>query len=181
MILRGEQIGKGSQKRVYEDGVCPEDRVRAEFHTDIVDNRLTVEEIKSIYYLNKIANLLFPENWPDIYEAGMKPSKHFVAQRLEVDSMHKTMSDITVRRDENLRGINVSDRPTEEENDFYLGQDEKIKARPEVTKFVEKVQEAGIAIDSSGRNFSFREDGEVQYLDLDTAFSSSPDFLENID
>tara|TARA_B100000745_G_scaffold280192_1_gene212150 strand:+ start:91 stop:435 length:345 start_codon:yes stop_codon:yes gene_type:complete len=60
------QIGEGGYKRVFHSESERPERVWAEFK-----HEYTAEQAKSIYYLNNIAHLMFPNQTVHIHQSGI--------------------------------------------------------------------------------------------------------------
>jgi hypothetical protein len=146
-------IGEGGEKNVFQDPIDPKNKVRIEFKHGMKD----VNQIKGRYYLQKIIHLLFPKNTPDIYLAGAKPNSHLRMQRIKADSAHEEMQKIIFRMK------SFTDSPGESERLSEL--ERKTTKNPKVEELIKRFHEAGIRIDTFGRNYAFDETGEVQYLD----------------
>ncbi|MDD5050472.1 MAG: hypothetical protein PHV93_01890 [Candidatus Pacebacteria bacterium] len=163
----GEPIGEGYFKKVYADSENPEKRIHAEFKMP-----LTNEQIKSAFYLNKIAHLLFPENIPEIHlaanERGDDPfatwhdrTGYLKADRVSTDETHDKL--------QTLHKKYFQEELTAEGDESERLLQEEISKKPEVKTFVSLAKASGLNIDSAGQNFSLK-DGVVKYLELNPAW-----------
>src|SRR5580698_7838622 len=73
----------GRQKKIYNDSNNPERGIGV-FDKEVPNPR----RIKGRYYLTKIANLLFPENIPNIRLANSKNVDEIVMDKVQVDEGH---------------------------------------------------------------------------------------------
>ncbi|HCM53353.1 MAG TPA: hypothetical protein DIS59_00175 [Candidatus Magasanikbacteria bacterium] len=164
MYRKGEVIGVGNDKRIYADAITPETRVIAEFRKE-----QTPEEIKSVYYLGNIAHILFPQNVPKVYEAGMHPQEHTKVERKKVDVNHKNTADLMVTYEDYFMGDGETG-PSSEEDSVMDVDIEKKETDPRVKQLLTKASSVGLYFDTGGQNFSFDDLGTVQYLEVNPAF-----------
>src|SRR3989338_2620135 len=155
-----EKIGGGSYKDVY---VSPErhGEVTIEFK-----RKLDKEQIKSAYYINKILNLLFPDNIPLVSAAGntkksfLRGQKSIIhAERIEHDPGHAKMQQLRAGKTSLDSG----------DTDFFTEQAKK-ENDPDVKEFINRAKVAGIFVDDGGVNYSKIPGGKVKYLDLNPAW-----------
>ena len=159
-ITMKEKIGGGSYKDVY---VSPErpGEVTIEFK-----RKLDNGQIKSAYYLNKIAHLLFPDNVPLLSVAGntkksfLRRQKSIIrAERIEHDPGHAKMQQLRADKTSLDSG----------DTDFFTEQAKK-ENDPDVKEFINRAKVAGIFVDDGGVNYSKIPGGKVKYLDLNPAW-----------
>jgi hypothetical protein len=146
----GERIGEGGEKIVYPDPIDPENKVRIELKRGVKDNAQTIGR----YYLQKITHLLFPENTSDIYLAGTKPIGHLRMQRIKTDPDHEELQRLIIQG-------TFTDEQAKRRNQLQR----KAAENPKVKELIKKFNDAGLYIDTDGRNFSFDKKGDPKYLD----------------
>lgn len=172
-----EPIGAGSYKRVYPDAQNPEKKVIAEFR-----NPLTADQIKSIYYLGKISHILFPENIPDVDYAGNSTDikSRFRSERVSLDKEHELSNNIYLKNEDFFIGKSPDDKLNKLETSYIYNQGDNRGENPNVKDFVDKAFRSGLFIDSGGQNFSFNDNGQVKYLDLNPAWEHLKEFKKDV-
>ncbi len=169
-MKRGESFAEGDYKKIYEDAERPEELVHAEFKKP-----LSAEQIKSTFYFNKIAHLLFPKNIPEIHIAGddgfdpeadeidpEKVTSYFKAERIETDENHNRIRDISTK------AYSQTLPPAEYIEGHIIA--DKFRNSPEVKEFMQAMEDSGMGTDEGPQNYSFTKGGVVQYVDLNPAW-----------
>jgi hypothetical protein len=156
-----EQVGEGNDKKVFADIQNPEEKVSVEFREKLSD-----DQIKSSYYFNKIAHLLFPENIPDVHIAGNQNGVSYIkAERFPHDEEHSYGQQLGIKHSAYyLEGS--GEKPSREEEDRVDNDIANKSIDPRVQELVDAMRESGLAADSGGQNYSFGPDGSVKYLEL---------------
>ncbi len=152
----GELIGGGLSKSIYVD-THDVKKVIAEFHEPETRN---VNMMKGYYCLWKMAHLLFPENYPDVYMAASGKKSLLQMQRMDVDSEHVEMTQL---------GADRKNRLTNRTRLKDL--DRKFRAVYQTKEFrnlLQSIKEAGLPeIDIAPRNISKSPKGDYLILDLE--------------
>lgn len=168
-MRKGDFLGEGQSKRVFRLDDAASKKVIGEFREN-----LSEAEVKSIFYLYKLAKLFFPDNIPDVSLAANKDGQSYtVMEEAERDPQHITANIL----------FNKTDATNNEKNIYHNYYNERSK-NPRVREFLHESSKKGFLFDSSPRNFSFNEKGDVVHLDLEPAFRGtnvvnfSPDRLE---
>lgn len=158
-FTEGNQIGRGARKTVFESNEDPEKLV-ANFH-DLKSN----DQVKSTFYLGKIAHILFPDNIPDIHAAfndeGGKGKLYL--ENAHPDEEHKQHAQYRVDRVE--MGLR-DETKVRLSNDYH---DKNIND-PEVIKLADEMERKGLWPDTNGLNFARSKDGKVLYLDSEPGY-----------
>ena len=155
--VRGENFvnqipfGEGREKRVYK---LDEKRILALYKDNETKDLL---ELRQLFYLQKIAHLLFPDNIPDIVQAGVNPS-HYIAEKVDFDETS------SVLRQDDLRFWR--DLPRRYSDDDRVEEAEK-QVEKEVGKsgVIRNLHRAGILIEAIPQNFAIDPQGIVHYVD----------------
>jgi hypothetical protein len=165
--FRGEKFagqrpfGEGGEKKIYK---LNEKRVIALYKDGEVKDLL---ELRQLFYLQKIAHLLFPGNIPDMVQAGVEPS-HYIAEAVEFDELS-----LVLRKDglDFWNGLTRSygDKDRIEQAESYV---EKIVSKSQV---VRNLSRAGILIEAIPQNFSVDPEGTVHYVDTVDVYQYDPE------
>ncbi len=138
---RGDLIGEGYNKKVYQDHENPDKVV------GILDSETeTPNQIKARYYLTKILHLLFPKNIMDMHGVASQPNS-YQADKGEHDELHTI--------------LNTGD-------DGIVSYDEAhkmVESDPELKNLAEGMDALGVPIDDYPHNFSHDSEGNILYLD----------------
>ncbi len=171
-----EHIGTGAYKRAYKiETVGGEPEVQL-----VMKHEYTNEQMKGLFYLNKIATTLFPGKIARVKQAGnfddeAGKSAQFVAEYHEPDAQHASMQHQTKALD----GKYWAD--TDEEEELVDRFHELSQERSAVTSENEALQEFCEAYDAAGfhneegalqigwgsQDVIFKEDGSFVYVDID--------------
>ena len=155
--LFDEPLGKGAERTVYPSVEHP-DRVVGIYHEGSEE---TPRSMKATFYLTKIVHLLFPKNIPDVQFAASDPNA-VGRTRVELGEEHEI-----------LKKSLDSNQPDAAE--FWV-QVEKASTKlsygesKKVTKFVEKLYEAGVHPERSVYNFGTGDEGDIIYVEPFPAF-----------
>mgnify|MGYP001234669953 CR=1 FL=1 len=161
-------IGIGVEKRIFRNELDP-NKIRAEFR-----EKLTDEEIKGIYYFNKLLHLLFPNNIPEIYRAGnLKEGagSQFEAEYIEPDDLLREISKYAVEDEDYLMG-NAESRISSRERE-RIDSLERIRTSNEfVADLTEQLKAVGVGVDThNAGNFKIDSNYNVVFLDLVKPFA----------
>lgn len=158
-----EQIGAGYSKKVFSD---PENQQRVDIE---FREKLTNNQIKSVYYFNKLLKLFYPNNIPNVYIAGNKDDSYIKAEKLERDTEHERTANRLVTDDEYFMG-NADSVLAQEDRDEVDSQIQIRTNDPRVLQFVKSVYQNGFLIDPAGQNYVFSKDGTLKYVELNPAW-----------
>jgi hypothetical protein len=171
-----EQIGVGAYKRAYKievvDGTPKVQLVMKHEHTN--------EQMKGLFYLNKIATALFPEKIAAVHQAGNferddAAASQFLTEYHEPDTQHKSMQHYMKALD----GKYWADSDEDEEliEAFSHLSDirgEELENNPEVQDFRNAYEAAGfhsveaaIGVTWGAQDVIFKKDGGFIYVDID--------------
>jgi hypothetical protein len=145
-------IGKGVEKRVYEDPSNP-DRVLKVYNYEST----SLPEVKAQYHFGKLLHILFPENIPDTFQVGQREGETttIIAERRKLDSDH-------------LRANQLANTPAilnEVETEEYDAIKTRQKASGLGDEIVRNFKSLNIAFDTLQKNFSHQDSGHDVYLD----------------
>jgi hypothetical protein len=159
----GEQIGQGAYKKVY---LSKENygRVIAEYHKNLSEN-----QIKSLYYLNKLFKIFFPQNIPEINAAynlqAQGAKKSILYSKLGYrDELHKKTAKTIIETNRGESGGNKQDKDKMHD---YIHSNEQ---NPKITQFIKMAEQKGFFVDKGGQNFAIDENGIVSYLESNPAW-----------
>ncbi len=167
-LEKGEPIAEGAQKEVYLAKENPNEVV-AEFHKP-----LTPDQIKSAYYLGKIAHLLFPKNIPDIHSAYNESNDTSVLQiqKGESDLPHQMSHRVWL---EVSKPIYVQRKVSSDERRAMHQHFQQTEHNPKVIKLRKEASLKGFKMDYGGQNFSQDEQGNITYLETNPAWEYRKD------
>ncbi len=162
-LLEGEKIGAGFYKDVFTSKENP-DLLIANFREPLGN-----DQVKSAYYLGKIAHILFPDNVPDIHAAFN--SNKDQTSTLYLENAHTDKE----HRQNNKYHVDRSNGGLRDEDRARLSRKYSIKNKknPEVKKLLKTMAEKGLEPDPNGLNFGRSEKGKVLYLDTDPGYVDS--------
>jgi len=86
----GELIGFGKDKKVYLDKAYA-DKVIVIYNPESMYKPFTAEQVKAIYYFQKIKHYLFPDNFPNIHAAVNGKDVYLISERID-DPYHQAYS-----------------------------------------------------------------------------------------
>lgn len=118
----GEQdkVGSGAQKRIYIHPDNPQ-KIVGVFHAD-----QSIYSVKERFYINKILNLLYPDNIPDIHLAASQPSvlviDRIMGKEINPWNLKHQLLKILIRRRLQKIGILIDDNSC----NFMADQDGKV-------------------------------------------------------
>jgi hypothetical protein len=162
---KGERIGSGSEKIIYNDALNSTDdfikkrgeRVYAELY-----RKEDVNSVKARYYLGKLINLLLPGFYPEVDQAGtegLSGLKHFLRmQKLHQDEYHLSYKGVL---SDEKRSWSV------QQLENWIAEQDKALKHNEEFKVLKKLSlEYGLPLDDYEANFSLQTDGKLMVLDL---------------
>ncbi|MCC7356339.1 MAG: hypothetical protein IT410_01840 [Candidatus Doudnabacteria bacterium] len=152
----GQKIGRGKDKDVF---ISKEnsDIIIANFR-----DKKSNEQIKSAFYLAKLAHIFFPDNVPDIHAAfnDEEGKGTLYLENAHPDEEHKQINRWRVTRELDNERVRLN-------NDYH----DKNIADPEIKKLVADMESKGLLPDNaSGLNFGRSEDGDVLHLDTEPGY-----------
>lgn len=173
---KNELIGAGAYKRAYKIEAMGE---IPEVHL-VMKSEYTNEQMKGLFYLNKIATALFPGRVASVNQSGNfkgdeTTSSQFLADYHEPDAQHKEMQ----QHMKALDGKYWSDTDEEEEtveafSDIFDIRGEEMEKNKEVQDFRDAYDAAGfhnpesiIGITWGPQDIIFKPDGSFVYVDID--------------
>ena len=178
---KGEQIGTGAHKDVF-DAKENKNLVVAEYQNS---EKLTDNQIKSAYYLNKIGHIFFPKNIQDIEAAFNYPpdTKSPIKGQLTGPStlyINKGYRDVNHDIDsrllveltrQNLKMNQFTAIDIKEASEHFR----QNKQDPKIIQFIKTAKEHGIFVDNGGQNFSRDPEGDIVYLETNPAWEIKED------
>lgn len=157
----GRFIGEGGDKRVSVHA-DDETKVVAEFKYPF-----SAQEVKSGYYLAQIARILFPEHVARIRAAGTFPRAYFVVDKVTLDEEHKALLEQVEEHDTLFDELKDRHHPLLQEKTIALSEALEERERDaRIKELQQKMDEQGLHADFDALNFSFREDGTIELIDL---------------
>ncbi len=184
-----EQIGVGGYKRAYKvvsEAGTPEVQL-------VMKHRYTNEQMKGLFYLNKIATLLFPGKVASVRQAGNVigkentiESSQFRAGYIKPDAIHEVIQDHAKAFDGDIWAA-------ENRDDALLGELERLtnerikrmKETPEIEDFQTAYEAAGFVNDDGAikigwgaQDVIFGESGDFTFVDIDVPWDEPDDVGE---
>lgn len=158
-LSEGEKIGAGRYKEVYSSKEDPE-AVIANFREPIGN-----DEVKSAFYLGKIAHILFPDNIPDIHAAFNDESQNskLYLENAHTDEEHKQHTQYYMNEaydaEKSRLGIKYHDKNLED---------------LEFNELWENMANKGLKPDMNPFNFARSPNGKPLYLDNEAGYVRKP-------
>ncbi|MFH0792191.1 MAG: hypothetical protein V1905_03190 [bacterium] len=153
MFRKGEFIGDGSEKQVYENLDDPE-TVIAEIDDSAIRNN---RQLKSAYYLQKIRHCLFPDNFPDIHVVFRAEKNILVSEKIKTEPGHRAHY---------LPSWKKTSESSRLENRYFSD----IEKDPRRDELEQAFKEAGLFVDITTYNYSHDSKGNIVNLDIETGW-----------
>ena len=150
-------IGVGTEKRIFQS-THNDTHVEGVYHKP-----LSNEEIKGVYYYNKLLHILFPVNTTDIHRAGNTEVSSFIADHVVLDEQAQEFADLGVEIDtrNEVPDGELFERIGEgNEKGYKFMNDERVE------QLHNKFATVGVPLDWNHRNFTLDKNGEVIFLDM---------------
>jgi len=167
-------VGEGAYKKVFHSSSEQPDRVWAEFK-----HPYTPQQAKSVYYLNNIIHVLFPERTVKINQSGVDKDDQAYLQSEYIspaaDSVHRSIQTETVSND---------GQPLEDS--ISLAQrGASLESSEEINSFLDAYEEAGLrenfaAVHTWGpQDVIYDTEGNFRFVDVDPAWEEPEEILED--
>jgi len=171
-----EHIGTGAHKRAYKietvDGV-PEVQL-------VMKHEYTKEQMKGLFYLNKLATSLFPNKIAKVKQAGNfddeeRKSSQFIAEYHEPDPQHVSMQHHAKALDGKYWGDTDDEEESVKEFErLYTERSRLTRRHPSIQEFRSAYEQAGFANENGAVHIGWGpqdviidEKGNFVYVDID--------------
>lgn len=138
-------LGEGIERRVYPDMHHP-DRVR-KIALPWIEGEESIPFIKGRYYLTKILHILFPDHIPDVYASWKGKENVIIAQRIELDAIHRRYDELLRDTNRTSRDESILDQRANERRVWF-------KNEKETQAWVTELKKLGINFDDNPQNFA---------------------------
>ena len=155
MIELGDFIGEGVDKKVYLHP-SREDCVIAVYQEGRGPS--TPEQLKAIYYLQKIKHILFPKVLPDLRAARFGDKVVLITERIKTDALHQAIARI-------IAGLGRGS-DDEELGSLFRNRARSLEEKEKIQKIMNDLYQAGIFVDSTDINWAHDQDDNLINLDV---------------
>lgn len=153
MAKKGEMIGRGSFRAVYEDAHAP-NRVIKEYDIEGEPHKVLARA-----FLAKILHLLLPENFPPLHRATTRPQQMIVPKQ-PLDEQHRQLMELVKIFHEQGDSFTREQTKTWDVLATPITNDPRVQA---LNRFLN--QQLGIKPDVNAVNYIFNDEGRAIYLD----------------
>ena len=168
-----KQVGEGGYKKVFHSPTEQGDRVWAEFK-----HSYTPEQAKSIYYLNNIIHLLFPEHTIKITQSGIDANNQAYLMSEYVSSAADSVHNAIQKEALANAGQPYSESPV------FADRAEMMESSEEIQSFIDRYEAAGLrenfaAVHAWGpQDVLYEESGNFRFVDVDPAWEEPEEIGE---
>lgn len=181
-----KQIGVGGYKRAY----LIEKEGKAEVHLVFKDT-YTPQQIKGLFYLNKIATALFPEHIVKVTqvgntESGEDTTTHAFTEYVTPDAQHVALQNESLKFDfKSVEDLDTNEEIMAREQFNHLNRQRQTDFnKVEVSKFINSYEKSGLVagfghmVRWGPQDLILKSDGNFIFVDIDVAWDEPEDMGE---
>jgi|GEM_PF-3219469 len=155
-------IAIGKDKKAYADPTF-KDRVIVVYNPESINKPYTAEQVRAIYYFQKIKHYLFPDNFPNIHAAVNGKDVYLISERID-DPYHQAYS-------KKKLGRQLTADELKQATDFVVQMTSET-TKAEIKRVVALFEKAGIFwIDLHFSNWARKNNNTLVNLDTELAFA----------